>query len=216
MRLIFLGPPGVGKGTQAARFSERHDIVHIATGDLLRTAISEKTEVGLKAKDFIEAGHLVPDEVIIQLMKDRLQASDVQSGYVLDGFPRTLAQGKALSDLLKQNGSSIDRVICFYLDEAILLERIVGRRTCPSCHSVYHLRYRKPETDGFCRCGTALIKRTDDTAETVTERVAVYNNETATLIAYYKGQGLLTEVNADRALDAVSEAVEQVFQESSI
>lgn len=216
MRLIFLGPPGVGKGTQAARFAVRHHIVHIATGDLLRTAIAEETSVGRKVKDFIKAGHLVPDEVIIQLIDERLQSPDVQKGYVLDGFPRTLAQGEALSEILKQNGTFIDRVICFYLDEAILLERIIGRRTCPSCHSVFHVRYRKPETEGVCDCGATLIQRADDTAETVKERLTVYKSETAPLISYYKGKSLVIEVNGDRALDVVSEAIELLIQESSL
>ncbi len=216
MKVVFLGPPGVGKGTQASRFSKNHQIPHIATGDLLRTAITNKTEVGLKASSFIEAGHLVPDNVIIQLMNERLDSPDAEEGYVLDGFPRTIAQGKALDKLLEEKGSGLDRVIYFSLDELTLKERIVGRRSCPSCHSVYHTTFKKPDLEGVCSCGAALVQRKDDSAETVTKRLAVYRDETAPLIDYYKNQGvLLTEIKADGSLDDVAELLEGVIQDNS-
>ncbi len=214
MKVVFLGPPGVGKGTQATRFSKNHGLPHIATGDLLRVAISKKTEVGLEAKAFIAKGQLVPDHVIIQLMSKRFQLPDAALGYVLDGFPRTITQGKALADILSNDGAQLDRVIYFSLEDDALKERIVGRRSCPSCHSIYHLRYRTPPKDGLCgACGTALMQRDDDKIETVEARLAVYQNETAPLIAYYKALGLLTEIDASGNLDEVAELVEAVFRE---
>ena len=212
MRLIFLGPPGVGKGTQAAYFSRRYNLPHIATGDLLRTALSKKSALGLKAKAYMESGRLVPDQIIIELMGNRLKEPDARPGYILDGFPRTMAQGRALSEVLDQNGSAIDRVLYFSLDDEFLMERIVGRRSCPACHAIYHVVFRKPEQDGFCRCGAPLVQRKDDRPETVTERLAVYHNETAPLIAYYKEQNILTEIHADAALEKVSEAVMNVVE----
>lgn len=211
MKVVFLGPPGVGKGTQASRFSGCHHLPHVATGDLLRNAIAEKTEVGLKASSFIDAGHLVPDDVIIHLMHDRLEAQDAASGYVLDGFPRTIAQGRALTKMLEKKKDHLDRVIYFALDEATLKERIIGRRSCPSCHSIYHVIYRQPPQEGLCVCGAALIQRRDDTEETVANRLAVYGRETEPLITYYKEQGLLTEIKADGNLDEVAELLERVF-----
>lgn len=216
MRFVFIGPPGVGKGTQASRFCERHKIPHIATGDLLRSAISQKNDLGLKAKSYIDAGKLVPDQVIIELMNNRIGASDARLGYVLDGFPRTITQGEALCEALSQNGLSLDRVFYFFLDDPTLMARILGRRSCPNCHRVYHLLYSPPSRDGFCDyCGTPLVQREDDTVETVTQRLLVYKNETAPLIAYYKRQGLLTEIQADGPLEVVSEKIERVLQESS-
>ncbi len=210
MRFVFLGPPGVGKGTQAARFSERHKLPHIATGDLLRAAIKAGTSVGLKAKSFIEGGRLVPDEVIIELMNDRIRASDAKAGYILDGFPRTITQAKALSDVLSQNGVALDRVFYFSLSEETLMERIVGRRTCPACHAIYHITHHPPEKEGLCHCGGVLLQRKDDVPKTVAERLTVYKNETAPLIAYYKNENILTEINADRSVDDIAENLKQL------
>lgn len=215
MRFVFIGPPGVGKGTQASRFCERHKIPHIATGDLLRYAIAQKTDVGLKAKIYIEAGKLVPDQVIIELMNNRIGASDARLGYVLDGFPRTIAQGEALGEVLSQNNLKLDRVLYFLLDDTTLMARILGRRSCPSCHRVYHLLYSPPSRDGFCDCGAPLVQREDDTVETVTQRLLVYRSETAPLIAYYERQGILTEIQADGPLEVVSEKIERVLQGTS-
>lgn len=211
MRFVFLGPPGVGKGTQAARFSERHRFLHIATGDILRTAIADGSAVGLKAKSYIEGGRLVPDEVIIELMNDRIKSPDAQSGYILDGFPRTLAQARAFSEVLSQNRVTLDRVLYFSLDDETLMERIVGRRTCPACHAIYHVRYRPPQTEGLCRCGTALMQRKDDVPETVAERLSVYRSETAPLIAYYEKEDVLTEIKADASPEDVAKKIEEVI-----
>ncbi len=211
MRFVFLGPPGVGKGTQAARFSERHKLPHIATGDLLRVAMKEDTSVGLKAKSFIEKGRLVPDEVIIALMEDRIQAPDAKSGYILDGFPRTIAQAKALSEILIRNGIALDRVFYFSLGDETLMERIVGRRTCPDCHAIYHVSYYPPEKEGLCHCGGVLFQRKDDVPETVAERLAVYKDETSPLITYYKNEHILTEINADQSVERIAENLQKVI-----
>ncbi len=216
MRLVFLGPPGVGKGTQASLFSESHNIPHVATGDLLRTAISKRTKVGLEASGYIESGKLVPDQVVIQLMIDRLGDPDAQSGYILDGFPRTIAQGESLSAVLEKKNASLDHVLYFSLDDKTLMERIVGRRSCPSCNAIYHVTHRKPTQEGVCKCGSALVQRKDDRPETVSRRLDVYKEETAPLISYYREQSILTEIKADGPFDAISKEIALVFQECSL
>jgi len=216
MRLIFLGPPGVGKGTQASSLSKKYAVPHIATGDILRKEMAENSSLGLKAKSFIDAGKLVPDEIIIQMMNERIKQSDAQSGYILDGFPRTLAQGDALTKALSKNGEKIDCVIYFHLDDSALVERISGRRSCPSCQSVYHVVYNKPKNDGICACGTPLIQRKDDNLDTVKNRLSVYKNETFPLITYFKDQGLLAEVVAEGSVGEVTEKVEGVIRGCSI
>ncbi len=212
MRLVFLGPPGVGKGTQAAKLSKQQVIPHIATGDILRKEMSLQSPIGVKAKSYIDAGQLVPDELIIQMMNERIRQEDARSGYILDGFPRTINQGDALTKALGEDGVKIDRVLYFYLDDAALVARISGRRSCPSCQSVYHVVYDKPKNDGICACGSPLIQRKDDNPETVKKRLSVYKDETAPLIAYYKDQGLLAEVLADGDLDQVAGKVDGLFE----
>src|SRR5581483_7492998 len=215
MRLVFLGPPGVGKGTQAAKLSKEHAVPHIATGDILRAAMARKTPVGLEAKSYIDSGKLVPDDVIINIIRERMSEPDTKKGYILDGFPRTIKQGEALSKMLDQNREKIDRVIYFYLNEDELVKRIAGRWSCPACQKVYHTINNPPKKEGICECGTALIQRKDDRPETVKERLAVYRKETSPLIQYYEGQGLLSKVEADGTVDEVSEKVENAFQKSS-
>jgi adenylate kinase len=215
MRLVFLGPPGVGKGTQAAKLAKEYGIPHIATGDILRTAISRKTPVGLEAKSYIDSGRLVPDDVIINIIRDRLKEPDTKKGYILDGFPRTIKQGEALSKTLDQNREKIDRVIYFHLNEDELVKRIAGRWSCPSCQKVYHTLHNPPKRDGICECGTGLVQRKDDRPETVRERLTVYRNETSPLIRYYEDQGLLSKVEADGTVDEVSRKVESAFQKGS-
>ncbi len=216
MRLIFLGPPGVGKGTQAALLSEQYQIPHIATGDILRAAMANKTPVGLEAKSYIDAGKLVPDDVIINIVRERLKESDTKSGYILDGFPRTIKQAEALAKTLEQSGEKIDRVLYFELAEEELVKRIAGRRSCPACQKIYHTIFNPPPQEGICTCGTALIQRKDDRPETVKERLTVYRTETAPLIQYYKEQGLLSQIDADSRVDEVTRRVQDaVFQKSS-
>lgn len=215
MRLVFLGPPGVGKGTQAAKLSKEHQVPHIATGDILRTAMSKKTPVGLEAKSYIDSGKLVPDDVIINIIRERLKEPDTQRGYILDGFPRTIKQGEALSKMLDQSREKIDRVVYFHLNEDELVKRIAGRWGCPSCQKVYHMINNPPQREGICECGAALVQRKDDRPDTVKERLAVYRNETSPLIQYYEGQGLLSKIEADGTVDEVSQKVEGAFQKSS-
>jgi len=215
MRLVFLGPPGVGKGTQAAKLSKEYAVPHIATGDILRTAMARKTPVGLEAKSYIDSGKLVPDDVIINIIRERLSEPDTRKGYILDGFPRTIKQGEALSRMLDQSGEKIDRVIYFHLNEDELVRRIAGRWGCPSCQKVYHTINNPPKKDGICECGTPLVQRKDDRPETVKERLVVYRSETSPLIQYYEGQDLLSKIEADGTVDEVSEKVENAFQKSS-
>ncbi|MFQ5780573.1 MAG: adenylate kinase [Nitrospiria bacterium] len=212
MRLIFLGAPGVGKGTQAERLSKRSEVPHIAMGDLLREATSKKTPVGLEAKTYIERGKLVPDDVIINVIRERLKEPDAEGGYILDGFPRTIRQGEALTEILEQDRAKIDHVVYFHSDEDILMKRIAGRRSCPSCGKVYHTVYRPPSPEGLCSCGTSLIQRKDDHPETIKARLSVFKNETSPLIEYYEKQGLLLRIEAGGAVDDVSERVCRALQ----
>lgn len=216
MRLIFLGPPGVGKGTQAERLSKQHSVPHIATGDILRGAISRKSAVGLEAKSYIDAGKLVPDGVIINIIRERFKEPDTHAGYILDGFPRTIKQAEALSQMLDQMGEKIDRVIYFHLNEEELVKRIAGRRNCASCQQIYHAVSKPPARDGICdRCGTPLTQRKDDHPETVKERLAVYRNETSPLIQFYDERGLLSKINADGTMDDVSKKVQAAAAQKS-
>ncbi|TAK05455.1 MAG: adenylate kinase [Candidatus Manganitrophaceae bacterium] len=216
MRLVFLGPPGVGKGTQAERLSKQYRVPHIATGDILRAAMANKTPVGLEAKSYIDAGKLVPDDVIINIIRERLKEHDTKEGYILDGFPRTIKQGEALSKTLEQSGEKIDRALYFELPEEELVKRIAGRRSCPACKKVYHTAFNPPPQEGVCTCGTALVQRKDDRPETVKERLAVYRNETAPLIQYYKERGLLSQIDADQSVEAVAKRVQDaIFQKKS-
>ncbi len=209
MRLVFLGPPGVGKGTQAEKLSKEYRIPHIATGDMLRTAMAKKTPVGLEAKSHIDAGKLVPDDVIINLVAERLKESDTAPGYILDGFPRTIKQAEALSEILKKNRQGIDRVLYFDLNEEELIKRIAGRRSCPGCQKVYHTSFNPPPQEGTCSCGTALIQRKDDRPETVKARLIVYRNETSPLIQHYREQDLLSQIDAEASVDAVTGRVKE-------
>ncbi len=173
--------------------------------------MADKTPVGLEAKSFIDAGKLVPDEVIINIIRERLKEPDTKSGYVLDGFPRTLHQAEALSRTLEQRHEEIDRVLYFELGEEELVRRIAGRRSCPSCQKIYHTTFNPPPKEGSCTCGTALIQRKDDRPETVKERLAVYRNETSPLIEYYKKQGRLSQIDANESVDAVAERVQDAI-----
>jgi adenylate kinase len=207
LRLIFIGAPGVGKGTQAARLAKERTISHLATGEMLRTAVARQTPAGKMAKVYMNAGQLVPDAVIIDTMRDRLAEPDTDGGYILDGFPRTLGQAEALGAMLAGRREKIDRVIHFSLAEATLVERIAGRRTCSVCQAIYHVAYQPPRQEGRCDCGGALIQRKDDLPETVKARLIAYANETAPLIECYRAQGLLSQIDASESMDAVAARV---------
>ena len=201
MNIIFLGPPGAGKGTQAQRICDALKIPQISTGDILRRAIKEGTETGIKAKSFIDAGKLVPDEVIIDIVKERLAMDDCKDGYILDGFPRTVPQAEALSTF-----ASIDSVIELAVDDQVLVDRLSGRRVCLKCGATYHVSMLNGETT--CdKCGEELIQRNDDKAETVLSRLEVYHAQTAPLMNYYGQKGLLKTIPGDQGIDGIFTAI---------
>lgn len=205
MNLIFLGPPGAGKGTQAARVSAAWGIPHISTGDMLRTAIAQGTPMGLAAKGFMDAGNLVPDDVVIGIVKERLAARDCEKGYILDGFPRTVAQAEALASFAK-----IDKAVLVDLADTEIITRMAGRRTCPACQATYHVSTLKGDT---CeKCGTKLIRRVDDAPETVASRLAVYHEKTQPLIDYYAEKGILAKVEGANPVNAVFDAIQSILE----
>jgi len=200
-RFIFLGPPGAGKGTQAGRLAEDFGIPHISTGEILRSAVREGTELGKVAKGHMDSGGLVPDDVVAGVVAERLTADDCREGYLLDGFPRTLPQAEALAG---RTGGDVGMVVYFSLPAEEVVERLTGRRTCPECGENFHVKYLKPEVDGKCdRCGEALIQRSDDTEATVLERLRVYDEQTGDLVGYYRERGNLEEVPASGSPDEV-------------
>ncbi|MCJ7664932.1 MAG: adenylate kinase [Desulfobacterales bacterium] len=207
MDLILLGPPGSGKGTQAKKMVEQYHIPQISTGDILRAALKEKTRLGVEAKQYMDQGRLVPDEVVVGIVRDRLKAPDCTDGFILDGFPRTVPQAEALGTTLKAMKRGIDHVISIEVDKGELLKRLGGRRTCRSCGAMNHLVFDPPKKEGVCdKCGGELYQRDDDQEETIRARLKVYDEQTAPLIAYYREKGLL------RTIDGVGE-VKQIFQQ---
>ena len=191
MKLIFLGAPGAGKGTQAEIVSKHLNIPTISTGNIIRESLKNGTEMGLKAKSYMDAGKLVPDDVVIGIIKERLAQSDCANGFILDGFPRTIAQADALSDM----GICIDKVIDIDVKDEEILKRLSGRRVCSACGSSYHILYKKPEKEGVCNnCGGELVQRKDDSEETIKERLTVYHEQTEPLKSYYAEKGILRTV----------------------
>ena len=206
-----LGPPGAGKGTQAVRLVEKYGVPQISTGDIFRKNIKEGTELGKKAQEYMNAGGLVPDELVVDLVKDRLMQDDCANGYLLDGFPRTIAQAEQLDEFLKEQGTKLDAVINFEVGYDTLMERLTGRRLCKACGASYHIKNFPPKTDGVCdKCGGELIQRDDDTEETARKRIEVYEESTAPLIEYYTKSGDLKNFNAEK--DA-SEVFEDIVRE---
>ncbi|ACQ54898.1 adenylate kinase [Clostridium botulinum] len=204
MRVILLGPPGAGKGTQAKLISEKFSIPHISTGDIFRANIKEKTPLGIEAKRYIDNGQLVPDEVTIGIVKDRLTKDDCDNGFLLDGFPRTVAQAEALDEFLKGINKELDVALLIKVPEEFILERMTGRRVCTSCGASYHIRFNPPKIEGKCDiCDNELIQRKDDTEATVKERLEVYSKQTYPLINYYKDNGIISEVNGTESIDEV-------------
>lgn len=204
MNLILLGPPGAGKGTQAALLSQRLGIPHVASGDLFREAMKKGTELGEKAQSYMERGALVPDEVTKAMIEERLKEPDCAPGVILDGFPRTLEQARALEGILAERGRKIDRVLLIQVSEGTLIERLSGRRTCRRCQANYHILFNPPQKEGVCdKCGGDLYQRSDDKEETVRRRFRVYIEETAPLIDHYRRQGLLTEIDGEQGIEGV-------------
>lgn len=212
MRLLIMGRPGAGKGTQAANIKEYYGIPHISTGDMFRAAIKEGTELGKLAKSYMDKGALVPDEVTIGIVKERLLKDDCKKGFLLDGFPRNVLQAEALDSFMKEQGIGLDAVLDVNVDASILIRRIVGRRICKTCGATYHIEFNKPKKEGICdNCGTPLIQRADDTIETAGSRLEVYDKQTAPLLAYYEKQNLLKTVNGDQELNKVFEDIKAVL-----
>jgi adenylate kinase len=208
MRLIFLGAPGVGKGTQADFVASRFRIPKISTGDLLREGVAKQTPLGLKAKGYMDRGDLVPDNVVIGLVQEKLGSPECASGFLLDGFPRTVAQADKLSELLADQGVSIDHVVCFVLPQEEIVRRLSGRRNCSKCPAVYHVESIPPQRNGVCdQCGAELVQRSDDRPETVQSRLMVYEQQTAPLIEYYKRKDLLFELDGSGSVEAVQDRI---------
>lgn len=206
MRVVFLGPPGVGKGTQAGFVATEFSMQKLSTGDLLRESVGKRTPLGNEAKLYMERGELVPDKVVIGLVEEKLASPECRNGFLLDGFPRTVAQANKLSSFLEGNGEALDLVVYFSLPQADLIERISGRRNCPKCNAVYHLASIPPKKDGVCDvCGLALIQRNDDKPETIQSRLVVYQNQTEPLIQYYRDRGILSELDGSGGVSAVQE-----------
>jgi adenylate kinase len=202
-RIVFLGPPGVGKGTQAATLATALGVPHLSTGDLLRGAVAAGSPLGLEARGHMDAGRLVPDELVLRILTERLAADDARAGYILDGFPRTLPQAERLGSF-----TTIDAVLSFELPANLLIERLSGRRVCPTCQSVYNLTTRPPKRPGRCdKEGTDLVQRPDDRPEAITTRLAVYAEQTAPLLGYYRKLGLLRSVDATGDPDEVAARV---------
>lgn len=199
MKLVIFGPPSAGKGTQAQKLSKQYGIPQVATGDLLRKAVADKTPLGLKIKSYLDQGKLGPDEVIVQLIKERVAKPDCKNGFLLDGFPRTIGQAKELERM-----TDIDLVLSIVVDFESLVERAVGRRTCPKCSAVYHIKFNPPMNAGICeKCGSKLIQRDDDKEETVRNRLKVYQEQTAPLVEYYRKKGKLVDIDGSGGIDAV-------------
>lgn len=213
MGIILLGPPGAGKGTQAKKLTQAFTIPQISTGDMLRAAVKEGTALGKQAKAFMDAGGLVPDEVVIGIVKERLAAADCAKGFILDGFPRTIPQARALDRVTKELGKEIRFVLSLEVDQNDLMERLCGRRTCTGCGAMYHVKFNPPKAAGKCdKCGGGLIQRDDDKEETIMNRLANYNKATAPLLDYYKNTGKIRSVVASGEIDAIYNSIVKILQ----
>jgi len=222
MMIVFLGPPGAGKGTQAEAISKGKKIPHISSGNLLREAVEAGTETGIKARHYIEKGLLVPDQIVVDIIKDRILKNDCKAGFVLDGFPRTLSQAKVLDEMLRNLGNRLDIVFYFSVSKENVVQRLSGRLICGSCGANYHKIYVPSSKDGICdKCGGKLNQRADDKPETVFERLRVYHEQTEGLIEYYKKSGILREISSDDAriemiTRKISDTINSTIQEKSL
>ncbi|PUU88230.1 adenylate kinase [Halanaerobium sp.] len=213
MDMILLGLPGVGKGTQAKKLEASLEIPHIATGDIFRKAIKNKTPLGKKAKSFIDAGELVPDEVTIGIVEERLKEDDCKEGFILDGFPRTIAQAEALDEILAEQNRELDLAVYLQAEIDILVERLAGRRVCVDCGATYHVKNNPPEVEGVCdKCGGEVIQRSDDEEETVKKRIEVNKEKTAKLADYYQNKGILHEVKSTGGIEKVQQRLMKLIE----
>jgi adenylate kinase len=212
MNLILLGPPGAGKGTQAQRLVDSLKIPQISTGDLLRQAVRDGTDLGVEAKAFMERGELVPDSIVVGMLAERMKADDAASGFILDGFPRAVSQGEALEKMLTGEGRGLDHVVSIEVPEEELVKRLTGRRSCPKCNAMFHVMFNPPAKEGVCdACGGELIVRADDNEETIRNRIAVYREQTEPLKAFYKEKGLLRPVDGTGAPDEIGKKIKEVI-----
>ena len=208
LNLVFLGPPGVGKGTYAKELSKRYNIPHISTGDIFREEIRKGTELGKKVKSYVERGELVPDEIVIEVVRKRLSQDDCKRGFILDGFPRTINQAIALDSIVK-----VDLVFNFVAPKSVIIERLSGRRICRKCGAIYHIKFNPPKRPGICdKCGGPLYQREDDKPEVIEERLRVYEKQTAPIVDYYRKKGILVEVDASRNMEEVIKDCEQILK----
>ncbi len=213
MNLILLGPPGAGKGTQAEFIIKKYGIPHISTGDIFRAAVKEGTTLGVNAKMYLDSGHLVPDEIVVEIVKERLQQPDCRNGFLLDGFPRTIRQADALEEFLRSSNRIISAVINIEVDFEILLARITGRRVCRSCAAVYHIQNKQEKVTGVCdHCGGEIYQRDDDLPETVKKRLQVYQNQTEPLINYYREKGLLESFDGQEPITVLFHKICEVLE----
>lgn len=208
MKVILLGAPGAGKGTQAKKIAAKYQIPHISTGDIFRENIKQGTELGKKAKSYMDQGTLVPDALVVELVVDRIQQEDCKKGYILDGFPRTIPQAESLDAALQQLGDHIDRAIDIEIADEKLIARMTGRRSCVGCGAIYHVANLPPKKEGICDdCGKELVLRDDDREETVKKRLDVYHAQTQPLIDYYRKQGILREIEGDMEMEEVFQSI---------
>ena len=212
MNILIMGAPGTGKGTMSALIKDSYDVVHVSTGDMLRQAVAEKTAVGLKAQEYMNKGALVPDEIIHDIILERLAKDDIRKGFLFDGYPRTLEQAVDLDKILDTLDMKIDRVINLEVDDEILKDRITGRRTCKDCKEIYHIRNKAPKVEGICDvCGGELVQRKDDTLEALSTRLEAYYASTRPVIEYYERKGLVSTIDAAKAADRVFEDIRSVL-----
>ncbi len=217
MKIILLGPPGAGKGTQSEVLRRAYQIPHISTGDILRESIKNSLPLGLKAKTYMEKGELVPDEIVVGIVVDRLKKDDAKKGFILDGFPRTVKQALDLDSALAKISSGIDMVIYFDTSAKVAIERLTGRRVCKNCGANYHVRNIPPKKEGICdKCGQSLIQRPDDTEATVLNRLKVYEAQTKPLIDHYQKAGLLTKVSGDLGVEDLNTVLSKIFAEKRL
>lgn len=213
MILVMFGPPGAGKGTQAQRIEKSHSLVQLSTGDMLRAAKDAGTPVGLKAKAAMDSGQLVTDEIVVGIIAERISKNDCKNGFILDGFPRTIAQAEALDVMLTEKGLKLSHVVEMEVDDAVIVERVAGRFTCATCNEGYHDSFKPTKVEGTCdECGgTEFIRRPDDNAETVASRLKVYHAQTAPLLPYYRDKGLLRTVDGMASIDEVGHQISKVL-----